>query len=132
MKIEPIFITIVTISTCSLTLALPTLNKRQGFFACSGWGAGCSSSWYVPRRAHNMPQPRIPSQPSLAARQFWLTSGMYFILCLFVSVLNNRYQEVQVGNDPEKAQSEKRFPLQKPRREKTKLPIRYLYHENIS
>ena len=26
----------------------------------------------------------------------------------------------------------KRFPLQKPRREKTKPTIRYLYHENIS
>ena len=28
------------------------------------------------------------------------------------------YGKVQVGNDQEKAQSEKRFPLQKPRREK--------------
>ena len=37
--------------------------------------------------------------------------------------------EVQVGKDQEKAQSEKRFPLQKPRWEKTKLTIRYLYHE---
>ena len=41
-------------------------------------------------------------------------------------------KKVQVGNDQEKAQSEKRFPLQKPRRDKTKLTIRYLYHENIS
>ena len=39
------------------------------------------------------------------------------------------FGKVQVGNDQEKAQSEKRFPLQKPRWEKTKLTIRYLYHE---
>ena len=43
-------------------------------------------------------------------------------------------EKVQVGKDQEKAQSEKgairkRFPLQKPRWEKTKLTIRYLYHE---
>ena len=38
-------------------------------------------------------------------------------------------KKVQVGKDQEKAQSEKRFPLQKPRWEKTKLTIRYLYHE---
>ena len=30
-----------------------------------------------------------------------------------------RHEKVLVGNDQEKAQSEKRFPLQKPRREKT-------------
>ena len=42
------------------------------------------------------------------------------------------YKKVQVGKDQEKAQSEKRFPLQKPRWEKTKLTIRYLYDENIS
>ena len=42
------------------------------------------------------------------------------------------YKKVQVGKDQEKAQSEKRFPLQKPRLEKTKLTVRYLYHENIS
>ena len=42
-------------------------------------------------------------------------------------------KKVKVGKDQEKAQSEKRFPLQKPRWEKTKLTIRYLYyHENIS
>ena len=40
-------------------------------------------------------------------------------------------KEVQVDKDQEKAQSEKRFPLQKPRWQKTKLTIRYLYHENI-
>ena len=42
------------------------------------------------------------------------------------------YDRVQVGKDQEKAQLEKRFPLQKPRWEKTKLIIRYLYDENIS
>ena len=43
-------------------------------------------------------------------------------------------RKVQVGNDQENALSEKRFPLQKPRREITKLTIRLynLYHENIS
>ena len=35
--------------------------------------------------------------------------------------------KVQVGNDQEKAQSEKRFPLQKPKWENIKLTIRYLY-----
>ena len=39
------------------------------------------------------------------------------------------FRKVQAGKDQEKAQSEKRFPLQKPRFEKTKLTIRYLYHE---
>ena len=43
--------------------------------------------------------------------------------------MNFWYKKVQVGKDQEKAQSEKRFPLQKPRWEKTKLTIRYLYHE---
>ena len=44
------------------------------------------------------------------------------------------HKKVQVGKDQEKAQSEKKkkkFPLQKPRWEKTKLTIRYLYHETI-
>ena len=41
-------------------------------------------------------------------------------------------KKVQVGKDQEKVQSEKEFPLQKLRLEKTKLTIRYLYHENIS
>ena len=41
-------------------------------------------------------------------------------------------EEVQVDKDQEKAQSEKRFPLQKLRWEKTKLTIRYSYNENIS
>ena len=40
-----------------------------------------------------------------------------------------RKKKEQVGKDQEKEQSEKRFPLQKPRWEKTKLTIRYLYHE---
>ena len=36
------------------------------------------------------------------------------------------FKKVKVGNDQEKAQSEKDFPLQKPRREKkNKLKIRY-------
>ena len=39
------------------------------------------------------------------------------------------HKKVQVGKDQEKAQSEKRFLLQKPRWEKTKLTIRYIYHE---
>ena len=42
---------------------------------------------------------------------------------------NQGAEKVQVGKDQEKAQSEKRFPLQKPRWEKTKLTVRYLYHE---
>ena len=41
----------------------------------------------------------------------------------------SKHGKVQVGKDQEKAQSEKRLPLQKPRWEKTKLTIRYLYHE---
>ena len=47
----------------------------------------------------------------------------------FFLLFEQYYQKVQVGKDQEKAQSEKRFPLQKPRWEKTKLTIRYLYHE---
>ena len=44
-----------------------------------------------------------------------------------LSVIDSK--KVQVGKDQEKAQSEKRLPLQKPRWEKTKPTIRYLYHE---
>ena len=47
-------------------------------------------------------------------------------------ILNSEFKQIQVGKDQENAQSEKRLPLQKPRSEKTKLTIRYLYHENIS
>ena len=42
------------------------------------------------------------------------------------------FEKVQVGKDQEKAQLEKKFPLQKPRWEKTKLTIKYLCNENIS
>ena len=38
-------------------------------------------------------------------------------------------KKVQVGKDQEKAQSEKDSHSKKPRWEKTKLTIRYLYHE---
>ena len=38
--------------------------------------------------------------------------------------------KVQVGKDQEKAQSEKDSHQKKPRWEKTKLTVRYLYHEN--
>ena len=41
-------------------------------------------------------------------------------------------KKVQVGKDQEKAQSAKDSHSQNPRWEKTKLTIRYLYHENIS
>ena len=41
------------------------------------------------------------------------------------------YDRVQVGKDQRKDAIRKRFPLQKPRWEKTKLIIRYLYDENI-
>ena len=42
------------------------------------------------------------------------------------------YGKVQVGKDQEKAQSAKDSHSKNPRWEKTKLTIRYLYHENIS
>ena len=42
------------------------------------------------------------------------------------------YQKAQVGKDQEKAQSAKDSHSKNPRWEKTKLTIRYLYHENIS
>ena len=41
-------------------------------------------------------------------------------------------EKVQVGKDQEKAQSAKDSHSKNPRSEKTKLTIRYLYHENIS
>ena len=50
-------------------------------------------------------------------------------MCLMF--LNVSLKKVQVDKDQEKAQSEKRFPLQKPRWEKTKLTMRYLYHEKV-
>ena len=42
------------------------------------------------------------------------------------------YGKVQVGKDQEKALSAKDSHSKNPRWEKTKLTIRYLYHENIS
>ena len=41
-------------------------------------------------------------------------------------------EKVQVGKDQEMAQSAKDSHSKNPRWEKTKLTIRYLYHENIS
>ena len=41
-------------------------------------------------------------------------------------------EKVQIGKDQEKAQSAKDSHSKNPRWEKTKLTIRYLYHENIS
>ena len=43
--------------------------------------------------------------------------------------LNHDNQKVQVGKDQEKAQSEKDSHSKKPRWEKTKVTIKYLYHE---
>ena len=44
----------------------------------------------------------------------------------------HQIEEVQIGKDQEKAQSAKDSHSKNPRWEKTKLTIRYLYHENIS
>ena len=41
----------------------------------------------------------------------------------------SQHKKVQVEKRSGKGAIRKRFPLQKPRREKTKLTIRYLYHE---
>ena len=54
----------------------------------------------------------------------WFSVKFYFKIL--------KHKTVQVGKYQEKAHSEKRFPIQKPRLEKTKLAIRYLYRENIS
>ena len=48
---------------------------------------------------------------------------------IFILLIGN--EKVQVGKDQEKEQSEKDF-HSKTELEKTKLTIRYLYHENIS
>ena len=48
------------------------------------------------------------------------------------SVYMNSTEKVQVGKDQEKAQTAKDSHSKNPRWEKTKLTIRYLYHENIS
>ena len=53
-------------------------------------------------------------------------------LCFNLLVYTSNNRKVQVGNDKENAQSEKDSHSKKPRWEKTKLTIRYLYHENIS
>ena len=45
---------------------------------------------------------------------------------------NQIQKKVQVGKDQEKAQSEKDSHSKNQGGEKTKLTIRYLYHENIS
>ena len=42
-----------------------------------------------------------------------------------IKKIESANEKVQVGNDQERAQSEKRFPLQKPRWEKTNLTTRY-------
>ena len=46
------------------------------------------------------------------------------ILRTILHILLILFKKVQVGKDQEKAQSEKRFPLQKPRWEKTKLSFK--------
>ena len=46
--------------------------------------------------------------------------------------LNRLSKKVQIGKDQEKAQSAKDSHSKNPRWEKTKLTIKYLYHENIS
>ena len=45
---------------------------------------------------------------------------------------DNLNKKVQVGNDQEMAQSEKDFHSKNRDGKKTKLTIKYLYHENIS
>ena len=46
--------------------------------------------------------------------------------------LSENDKKVQIGKDQEKAQSAKDSHSKNPWWEKTKLTIRYLYHENIS
>ena len=48
----------------------------------------------------------------------WLNCIHYYILSLVQRFFFFFCKKVQVGNNQEKAQSEKRFPLQKPRQEK--------------
>ena len=49
-----------------------------------------------------------------------------------IDLVSIQYIKVQVGNDQEKAQSEKYSHSKNRGGEKTKLTIKYLYHENIS
>ena len=60
---------------------------------------------------------------------FWsfIISGGILRNQKIINGLDSFSKKVQVSKDQEKAQSVKRFPLQKPRWEKTKLTIRYLY-----
>ena len=76
MRIAPtVLLPVVTFATCSVILVSASTEKRQGFFSCDGWGAGCSSSWKVPRPA---PKPQPPPQklrtPHII-RPYWLTTG---------------------------------------------------------
>ena len=58
----------------------------------------------------------------------------YFACCVLVGVVWDLafYRKRTSRQRSGKGAIRKRFPLQKPRWEKTKLTIRYLYHENIS
>ena len=80
----------------------------------------------------------IPSVPAGTERSTTVSVGWELtILCISISPYDTLLQKlpergyyckkIQVGNDQEKAQS-KRFPLQKPKRENTKLTLRYLLY----
>ena len=73
----------------------------------------------------------------LVIKQIWDTTEYLSHLILHeesvVFLLQSKLlQKVQIGKDQEKAQSAKDSHSKNPRWEKTKLTIRYLYHENIS
>ena len=59
-------------------------------------------------------------------------SMIEFATDMFRQSCPSSYKKVQVGKDQEKAQSEKNFHSNNRDGKKTKLTIRYLYHENIS
>ena len=71
---------------------------------------------------------------SYSAQNIYVTFSAIFGPAFGGTTLTSRNVngKVQVGNDKEKAQSEKEFPFQKSRWEKTKLKLRFLYHENMS
>ena len=60
----------------------------------------------------------------------FVSKKLRFFVYTLLADTKDAFEKVQVGKDQEKAQSEKDSHSKKPRWEKTKLTIRYLYHEN--
>ena len=112
---------------CLNYLTINQILKIQSF----GYGLFFPGNWLL------LKQEVYDFHPNLCLHDNVSIDAKYFSIRLLhvaknLSDLLANYQKVQVGKDQEMAQSAKDSHSKNPRLEKTKLTIRYLYHENIS